>query len=127
MRGLAVAHQPRDVGYRQRLVGEELGGVAQPHRAQMGGKGGQADLVVGALQLAWRYRQSLGKLPQGQWFAVATRDGHLCADVELGHELNRDLAVGGAVGHTTPSGHTVLSDLPIASGRGYRWDSSTAQ
>jgi hypothetical protein len=39
VRGLAVAHQPRDVGHRQRLVDEELGRVAQPHRAQMGSEG----------------------------------------------------------------------------------------
>ena len=77
----------------------------------MGGERGQADLVVGALELAWGYRQRLSQRPQGQWLAVAALDGHLCADVELGHELNGDLAMGGAVGHTTPSGHTVLVRL----------------
>ena len=65
VRGLAVAHQPRDVGHRQRLVGEELGGVAQPHRAQVGGEGGQADLVVGAFELARRDRQGMSERRRG--------------------------------------------------------------
>ena len=65
VRGLAVAHQTRDVGHRQRLVGEELGGVAQPHRAQMGGEGGQPDLVVGAFELARRDRQGTSERCEG--------------------------------------------------------------
>jgi hypothetical protein len=50
---LAVADQPRHVGDRERLMGEQLGGVVQPYSAQLSREGGQADLVVGALDLAW--------------------------------------------------------------------------
>jgi hypothetical protein len=57
MRGLAVADQPRHVSNRERLVGQQVGCVAQPDRTQVGGEGRQADLVVGALELAWRGSQ----------------------------------------------------------------------
>jgi hypothetical protein len=109
VRGLAVAHQPCDVGHCQRLMGEEFGGVAQPHRAQMGGEGGRADLVVGAFELARRDRQGLSERREGQWPAVPALDGHLRVDVDLGHELDGGLAMGGGTRAVLP-GHVVVSD-----------------
>ena len=51
--------------------------------------------------------------------AVTALDGHMRPNVELGHELDGGLAMGGAVGQTARSGHTVVSDVLIASRRGH--------
>ncbi len=52
LRGLAVAHEPRHVGDRERLVGEEIRRVAQPNGAQVGVERGQTDRVE--VRSTWR-------------------------------------------------------------------------
>ena len=116
VRGLAIAHQPCDIGHRERLVGEQLGRVAQPHGPEMGGKGRQADLVVGALELTWRGGQCLSQRGQGKRPPIATLDRDLCANEELGHQLVGGLAMGGAVPTTAWRDHPVLSDMLLRCG-----------
>ena len=91
-------------------MGEQLGRVAQPHGAEVGGEGGQADLVVGAFELARRDRQGASERREGQWSAIPALDGHLRADVDLGHELDGGLAMGGGTRAMVLPGHVVVSD-----------------
>jgi hypothetical protein len=93
MRGLAVAHQPRHVGHGQWLVGQQLGGVAEPHRAQVGGEGRQADLVIRALELARRHGQGMSDRWQGERAAVVAVDDRAGLEVQLGQRLRGCLSV----------------------------------
>jgi hypothetical protein len=120
MRRLAVADQPRHVGHCERLMGEQLGGVTQPHGSQLGSERRQADLVVGPLELAWRDSECTSECRESERSAVATLEGNLGADVQLGHELHRGFAMCWGPCSTLMRCHRVLSDSVVHAGRWQR-------
>src|SRR3954451_7221813 len=113
MRRLAVTHQEGHLADRQRLTGDQLGGVAQTRLAQEGTEARLPYLLEGALQLPGRAGERPRDDGHRQRPAVMAQDDRAALPIEPGETLGRARPMDhrrAKRGMTARSAHNPLSE-----------------